>query len=215
MCLLLAATDAFSQALAYKRFNDENGFPEGYVYTVIQDPTDFLWIGTGSGIFRFNGAEFTQFTVQDSLAENFTNSSFQDPSGSIWFGHFEGGLTRLRGQRFTPVLRNTALASSITGISMDARGDLWLASQRDGIVCLDTSNFKYRVAIREHAFFFVENRFSGPETPGRCVILVANFTSGIDYLIKRGDPIRLTLSGIRRCKAAISHARRKPDRVAI
>lgn len=128
-----------------KRFNDENGFDEGYVYTIVQGPMDFLWIGTGSGIFRFDGSEFAQFTTEDSLAENFTYSSYKDEeSGTVWFGHFEGGLTRLQGLNFESVLPDDALSSSIEDIGMDENGDLWLCSQRDGIVCLDTGTFKYK-----------------------------------------------------------------------
>lgn len=145
LCLSAFSLPLWGQSFALKRFNEENGFPEGYVYTVIQDETDFLWVGTGTGVFRFDGASFTRFSTEDSLAENFTYSSFKSKDGHVWFGHFEGGLTRLKEHSFESVLPADALSSPITAISQAENGDLWMSSQRDGIVCLDTGSLKFKV----------------------------------------------------------------------
>src|SRR5688500_14179872 len=42
---------------------DGDGHPLGSVYAMAQDQEGYLWIGTDSGLFRFDGSQFTSFDI--------------------------------------------------------------------------------------------------------------------------------------------------------
>ena len=67
------------------------GLPQAKVVDVIQDQQGFLWLATkGSGLVRFNGASFEQFTTTDGLPSNFIQSLTLDDSGELWVGTNKG-----------------------------------------------------------------------------------------------------------------------------
>lgn len=132
--IFLIPTGLFSQAISVDRFNEENGLPEGYVYTITQDELGFLWLGTGAGVYRFDGKSFRHFTTRDSLSQDFTTSSFKDSKDRIWFGHFEGGLTLYDQGRFQKILPQSAVSSPVVGMAEASDGAIWMATQRNGLV---------------------------------------------------------------------------------
>ncbi len=80
----------------YKQYGTKNNdLPEDYVYDIVQDEKNYLWIGTGNGLVRFDGKKFKVFTVKDGLAENFISSLFIDSKGVLWIGHQQGKITTL------------------------------------------------------------------------------------------------------------------------
>lgn len=129
----------WTQAYSTDVFNEENGLPERFFYTITQDENGFLWLGTGSGLYRFDGENFEFYTAEyiGGPAEDFTTCSLLDSKNRTWFGHFEGSLTLLQDMRFNIILDKKVLNSSITGIQEDAEGNIWLASQRNGLLRLD------------------------------------------------------------------------------
>ncbi len=56
-------------------YGETSGLPQPYVYSLVQDHTGHLWIGTGEGLSRFDGNSFEVFTVADSLCDNFILTS--------------------------------------------------------------------------------------------------------------------------------------------
>jgi hypothetical protein len=49
-----------------------DGLPQNYVFTVVQSRDGYLWIGTRSGLARFDGVRFTSFDDREpgQLREN-------------------------------------------------------------------------------------------------------------------------------------------------
>ena len=70
LCSALAA-----QEYKVKEFGVNDGLPQDYVYSIHQDASGYLWIGTGEGLARFDGINFEVFTANDSLCSNFISSS--------------------------------------------------------------------------------------------------------------------------------------------
>ena len=84
-----------SEAQTYfvEKYGVEQGLSSSKVYCVIQDRNDWIWLGTESGLSRFNGSTFTNFTAADGTAGSGVFSIAEDTLGRIWFGHLNGGLT--------------------------------------------------------------------------------------------------------------------------
>jgi signal transduction histidine kinase/CheY-like chemotaxis protein len=63
------------------------------VYALLQDQQGYLWLGTGEGLVRYDGTQFTTFTQKDGLAEDFVVSLREDVKGQLWVGHYQGGIS--------------------------------------------------------------------------------------------------------------------------
>jgi ligand-binding sensor domain-containing protein len=99
-CVL--TSHAFSQDYNFRNFNSEEGLAQPYIYSIIQDEHGYLWVGTGDGLYRYNGFIFKPFTTSDSLADNFITSAINDGEG-LWFGHMNGRLSYFNGKKFHTV----------------------------------------------------------------------------------------------------------------
>ncbi|WP_426493058.1 ATP-binding protein [Hymenobacter sp. 102] len=100
----LATAQPLPQRQFLKQFGAAEGLPQPFIYALAQDKAGYLWIGTAEGLVRFDGTEFVTFTTKDGLAENFVTRLFVHlRTGQLWVGHYQGGISRLHGQRFQPV----------------------------------------------------------------------------------------------------------------
>ncbi len=82
----------------FTNFSVENGLSGFRDYAVVQDSTGFIWIGTFSGLDRYDGTTFKTFKNDDSdstsLSSNFPHKLFVDAQGTLWVGTVADGLNR-------------------------------------------------------------------------------------------------------------------------
>jgi ligand-binding sensor domain-containing protein/serine phosphatase RsbU (regulator of sigma subunit) len=91
-CLFLFSAILNGQTYSFKNYGAESKIPSGFVYTINQSNDGFLWVGTGSGLSRFDG--FTFFPVQypDSTASRYPTANLKDKNGTLWFGCSDGSV---------------------------------------------------------------------------------------------------------------------------
>src|SRR5688500_12300139 len=79
-------------------WQQSDGLPQNYVYTVLQSRDGYLWIGTRSGLARFDGVRFTSFDdrIPGQLREGEVWALAEDRVSALWIGTYGGGLTRLQ-----------------------------------------------------------------------------------------------------------------------
>lgn len=129
--MMIPSPKTYSQQYRFMEYGLNDGLPQPYVYTINQDASGYLWIGTGDGLARFDGKTFQVFTTSDSLSDIFITTSHTNKSG-VWFGHMNGGVTLFDGRKFVKVLPGDPSKGSITGIrSID--GTTWASTQSGGI----------------------------------------------------------------------------------
>ncbi len=120
-----------------------DGLPQNYVYTVIQSRDGYLWIGTRSGLARFDGVRFTAF--DDRIPGQFKESEVwalaEDRDSALWVGTYGGGLTRLHNGRFTTFDTGDGLPSNrIRSLAADLDGSLWIGTD-NGLAHLEGERF--------------------------------------------------------------------------
>lgn len=122
----------------------EDGLPQNTVTAVVQTQDGYLWVGTYSGLARFDGLRFTVFNDNNApgLASSRVTSLFEANDGTLWIGHESGEVSSYRQGHFQSV-RVTANWSGgkIQDLATDAVGEVWLlnsdgslARLRDGLV---------------------------------------------------------------------------------
>ncbi|MCU0462177.1 MAG: SpoIIE family protein phosphatase [Bacteroidales bacterium] len=139
MTLFYALSFSLIQAQTYffERYGVEQGLSSSKVYTILQDKNDWIWLGTESGVSRFNGSGFTNFTAADGTAGSGVRSIAEDTIGRIWYGHLNGGLTLFDGKRFSRVKLDTiSLSGDVTSIRQIGKY-IWLTSSKDGAIRVD------------------------------------------------------------------------------
>ncbi|QRN93521.1 hypothetical protein JRI60_30595 [Archangium violaceum] len=109
LLLALAASlgpcDAAATSLdhyAYTPLPVNDGAPAD-IWTLAQAPTGYLWLGTGMGLYRFDGVRFDRYPLREGqrLPSSNINALKVLPNGDIWLGFFAGGAARLRDGRST------------------------------------------------------------------------------------------------------------------
>ncbi len=77
----------------------EDDIPNGVITALAQGRDGFLWIGTQSGLVRFDGYRFRRFQHRvddpDSMAGDFIFSMAVDHDGRVWLGHEVDGVSVL------------------------------------------------------------------------------------------------------------------------
>jgi ligand-binding sensor domain-containing protein len=106
-----------AQTYFFEKYGVEQGLSSSKVYSILQDKNDWLWLGTESGVSRFNGSKFDNFTSADGLAGGGVYSLAEDSLGRIWFGHLNGGLSLFDGNKFQKVkIDSISVSGDITSI---------------------------------------------------------------------------------------------------
>ena len=107
----------------------DDGLPNSSVTAVLQSHDGYLWLGTCSGLARFDGVRFTVFDSSSTpeLQSPNVTALFEDAEGTIWIGHQTGELTCYRAGKFHAVpVKATWHDGNIYGIGADTAGGVWL-----------------------------------------------------------------------------------------
>ena len=139
--LLLFIPVSFSPLKAQKFFFDNYGVKQGLgdqkVFTLFQDSKDYLWLGTASGVSRFDGKKFTNFSSLNGLAANGVKCIIEDSTGCIWLGHYNGGISRFCNGKFEKAeFDSLLLTGDITSIAQ-VKKKIWFATFKEGAIQVD------------------------------------------------------------------------------
>lgn len=91
LALFSVPMEAFAQDLAYHTFSVKDGLPSNTVYELVQDRRGYLWIGTESGLFRYDGRRFVK-AFSSALQDYGVYELGKDARGKLWFRNILGQL---------------------------------------------------------------------------------------------------------------------------
>ena len=116
---------------SFRLWQTQNGLPENTVQAFAQTTDGFLWVGTTSGLSRFDGNDFDTFdhTNTAALTESSILSLLVDRAGDLWVGTDGGGLAQYHNGRFFQRGSNDGLEhASIHALFEDPSGVLWVGA---------------------------------------------------------------------------------------
>lgn len=125
------ALDANKPVAAYRHdvFEARAGAPRGAI-AMAQTADGWLWLGTPSGLVRFDGAAFEAWrpAAGEQLLGQFITGLMAHPNGDLWIGYLYGGVSILRGGHLIHVQPVPGKPVGSTG-SFAVDGDsVWLAA---------------------------------------------------------------------------------------
>jgi ligand-binding sensor domain-containing protein len=101
--------------------------PTKRVRCIREDRAGNLWFATSEGVYRFDGQQFTNYSVKDGLPDNSTNCIEIDAYNRVWVGT-QNGLAALNGtQFFASDIYNTS-GSDVINFLKYHNGILWIGT---------------------------------------------------------------------------------------
>ncbi|MFT4152592.1 histidine kinase [Parafilimonas sp.] len=92
LVLFLYYTNALSQQYNYYHYDVKDGLSGNTVYAVAQDKDGFMWFGTETGLSRFDGSHFKNYTANDGLNDNEIIGLFIDSKNRVWIFPFRNSI---------------------------------------------------------------------------------------------------------------------------
>jgi signal transduction histidine kinase/ligand-binding sensor domain-containing protein len=131
MIVALVWAQSFGQTLTdtqvgHDSWTFQDGAPEE-IYALAQTEDGFLWLGSETGLVRFDGLRFEPFQSPfgDQLLSTAVYALFAPPSGGLWIGYPMGGFSFVDHGRVT---NYQTQRGSVRGFAQDRDGSIWAAT---------------------------------------------------------------------------------------
>lgn len=120
---IFLATSVAAEDIQIRDWHVEDGLPDGTVTSMALGADGFLWLGTPSGLARFDGAEFRHI---DGLPEKEISGLTFDENGALWITGKTGVVIRHGDGRIEQADRGSKSLQRV-GEDISAEYPLWLA----------------------------------------------------------------------------------------
>src|SRR6266851_5205228 len=128
-CLLELARSAEPGGMLHdfvvRTWTKADGLPDDSVTTLLQTRDGYLWIGTGSGLVRFDGVKFTQVPLLAASSKKTVSITAlsEDKAGRLWIGSQDQGLfCRLPASVRQYQKSDGLLDATVTSLTTDSDG---------------------------------------------------------------------------------------------
>lgn len=174
-----------------------NGLTTDSVYDICTDQNGYVWIGTATGLSRYNGYNIKNFFKEEmNIRSNTIRYLLRDKRNRIWIGSHNGlGVWDNEAQKFLNLetMTGDAVENKSAGFFEDSEGTIW-ASLRTGVItAIDPENF----SIRKHFFGTEKNDYFARIwfEPENDLYLAAAINGGLFYLdVDNDTKVPFTLS---------------------
>ena len=120
----------------------QQGLPQASIYAIVQTHDGYLWLGTQTGLVKFDGVRFTTIDEIDgvSMANIWVTQLLEDDQGSLWIGTDHAGLIRAAEREGHPILaaRRPALGHRAMPVQRSQRQRLGVHAERPRRVDAET-----------------------------------------------------------------------------
>lgn len=130
----------------------EQGLSNNAVRTIYKDSKGYMWFGTYDGLTRYDGHHCkvfrNQFDDSSSLIHNWIYCISEDGNNNLWIGTRQGmSVYNSIADRFSPVwftsfqdTVNKQITSVVKDVKRDATGNMYVATQGNGLLFFDGNN---------------------------------------------------------------------------
>jgi signal transduction histidine kinase/ligand-binding sensor domain-containing protein len=137
VCSLVILMAVVSPAAAQYHFDSwtaEHGLPHNWLKGIWQTRDGYIWVTTGGGVVRFDGARFKVFNQSNTpelTSNRFTFSAlWEDSEGALWMGTINGGVIRYLNGVFTAITTAQGLPNNrVLRIDEDEDGNVWIFTE--------------------------------------------------------------------------------------
>ncbi|HVU96484.1 MAG TPA: histidine kinase [Puia sp.] len=134
LLLSLLCITVSGQEYGYAHYDISEGLAGSTVYCIAQDRDGFIWVGTETGVSRFDGTHFHNYTAIDGLPDVEILEMFGDSKGRVWMAPFRKSVCyaykgKIYNQENDPLLRKIRLAGNVVQFAGNEKGDILIAEK--------------------------------------------------------------------------------------
>ena len=114
----------------HQAWTKAHGLPHNWVECILQTRDGYLWLGTRSGLVRFDGVQFARFapSTGPEFQSEFCKALAEDSEGNLWVAT-KRGLWHLRDGTVRIFTTHDGLGhNEITALQAGANGGLWVGT---------------------------------------------------------------------------------------
>ena len=132
----------------HRTWQTPEGLSQTSVYSVTQTREGYLWIGTQSGVLRFDGVEFTPVRAlqSNSLGDVWARSMMEDGGGRLWILTNDFQLIRITGSKVKVFSEEDGLPTQYFSCLVRGSGDDIWACTPTGLVRFQGDKFEVHEA---------------------------------------------------------------------
>lgn len=132
-CLIHAGASAATRAVEFhrKQWAIDAGAPAD-IWALAQGKDGYLWLGTGNGLYRFDGVRFERFEppASEAFRSNDITALAMLPDDSMWIGFYYGGASVKRGDHLRHYLPGRDFpAGTVFTFAQTMDGGVWAATE--------------------------------------------------------------------------------------
>ncbi|HUR31935.1 MAG TPA: two-component regulator propeller domain-containing protein, partial [Saprospiraceae bacterium] len=137
-------------------YGNNDGLPAALFYKVLQSSDGYLWIGSSSGLIRFDGKRykifFSDYADTTSISDNIIIDLVEDDDNNLWIPGFYQGLSKynLRTgeiKRYSRLSNDSTPGYGINSLLKDNDGQIWIATAGRGLAHYLSSNDSFEFFI--------------------------------------------------------------------
>ena len=119
---------------AHTSWTVREGFIKGTIFSIAQTPDGYLWLGTESGLYRFDGVlpVLWQPPHDEQLPDNFVHDLLVTRDGTLWIGTPKG-LASWKDGKLTQYPE--VAGQRVDELLQDAEGTIWFGVKDPGRLC--------------------------------------------------------------------------------
>jgi ligand-binding sensor domain-containing protein len=194
------------EQLYHTAWTFKDGVPSD-VHALAQTTDGYLWLGTASGLFRFDGLQFQRY--QPPPNQNFVQRNvyalFATPDGGLWVGYWFGGVSLIKdGKVINYGERGGVPSRAVLAFARDRRGTIWIAAGRGGLARLEGTHWKKIGAD----WGFTES--ANTVFVDRQGTVWVGTTSQVEYLSEGATRFQMAADKPENCDEVFRSARRNP-----
>jgi ligand-binding sensor domain-containing protein len=221
---LLLPDPVYAQEYSYTHYDITEGLAGSTVYALAQDKDGFLWASTESGVSRFDGTHFRNFTAADGLPDIEVLQLYGDSRGRVWMAPFKKSVCyyyrgRIHNQDNDSLLRSIHFTGNCENFIEDSAGNLLIQEssaihvitpdgrvrtydslggrpiQGSAAVCLDSAGH-FRIQVDDRIVALTDRGF-GPDLPIEIVMYLQNYLAiSPNYFVSTSESHQFLLQSI-------------------
>jgi signal transduction histidine kinase/ligand-binding sensor domain-containing protein/DNA-binding response OmpR family regulator len=130
--------DLISKRIRFEQFPNDLNLSQNSINCILQDHNGFLWIGTWSGLIRYDGYATTVFhagSQSGNLKSNQISALYEDGNNNLWVGTITGGLYLYQQdqekfvQFASAEMPNSLINNNVRAIQEDLEGNVWVGTE--------------------------------------------------------------------------------------
>ena len=108
LCFLFTIANAQIQ-YKFNHFTTDEGLPSNSIYSITEDNTGNIVLGTDNGLTFFDGNDFRNYNIKDGLINPYITAVSTDEKGTIWLINYNGKLQKFKNNKIvnTPIFTET------------------------------------------------------------------------------------------------------------